>query len=173
MAVRPIVLYPDPVLLRPTRPVESVDDEVRALIRDLVDTMVAAPGIGLAANQVGVGSRVCVVDLSAGERPDALHVFVNPEIVGSEGRDVAEEGCLSFPDVLLEIERAERCRVRALDAEGRPFELEADGLLARAIQHECEHLDGRVFLSNVSPLRRELLRKQIRKRIEAGDWNAA
>ena len=173
MPVRPIVLYPDPVLLRPTRPVESVDDEVRALIRDLVDTMVAAPGIGLAANQVGVGSRVCVVDLSAGERPDALHVFVNPEIVGTEGRDVAEEGCLSFPDILLDIERAERCRVRALDAEGRPFELEADGLLARAIQHECEHLDGRVFLSNVSPLRRELLRKQIRKRIEAGDWNAA
>jgi peptide deformylase len=173
MAVRPIVLYPDPVLLRRTRPVETVDDAVRELIRDLVDTMIAAPGIGLAANQIGEPSRVCVVDLTAGEKPDELHVFVNPEILETEGRQVGEEGCLSFPDIVLEIERAERCRVRALDADGKPFELEAQGLLARAIQHECEHLDGRVFLGNVSALRRELLRKQIRKRIAAGDWTAA
>jgi peptide deformylase len=164
------VLYPDPVLLRPTRPVAAVDDAVLQLIDDLVETLRAAPGIGLAANQIGVSMRVCVVDLSAGENPGELHVFVNPVITRREGEEVGEEGCLSFPDVTLDIRRAERITVEALDAEGEAFALEAEGLLARAIQHECEHLDGQVFLRNVSPLKRELIKKQIRKRIQAGDW---
>lgn len=173
MAIRPIVLYPEPVLLRPTEPVEEVDDEVRELVRDLVETMYDAPGIGLAANQVGVSRRVCVVDLSAGEEPDTLHVFVNPRIVETEGRDKAEEGCLSFPDITVDVERAYKATVEALDLDGEPFVLEAEGLLARAILHECEHLDGQVFLRNVSPLKRELVKKQIKKRIKNGDWGPA
>lgn len=173
MAVRPIVLYPEPVLLRPTRPVETVDDEVRDLVRDMIETMHAAPGIGLAANQVGVDRRVCVVDVTAGEEPDALIVLINPRVLAGEGSQTEEEGCLSFPDVLLEITRAERATVEALDLNGKPFTLNAEGLLARAILHECEHLDGQVFLRNVSALKRDLVRTQIRKRIRAGDWNAA
>ena len=173
MAVRPIVLYPDPMLLGATRPVEHVDDAVRSLVEDLTDTMYAAPGIGLAANQIGVGLRVCIVDVSAGETPDSLHVLINPVIRGGEGRDLDEEGCLSFPDVTLEIERAARTTVEALDTEGKPFSLEAEGLLARVIQHECEHLDGHVFLRNVSSIKREMLKREIRKRINAGLWVAA
>jgi peptide deformylase len=173
MALRPIVLYPDPILLRPTQPVEHVDDEVRALVDDMVETMNAAPGIGLAANQIGVSQRVCVVDLTTGERPGSLIVMINPRVLESSGRQSAEEGCLSFPDITIEVERAERVRVEALDRNGQPFELTADGLLARAILHECEHLDGQVFLRNLSALRREIVRRQIRKRIEAGTWNAA
>ena len=173
MSVRPVVLYPDPVLLRPTDPVDSVDDEVRELVEDMVETMVAAPGIGLAANQVGVPRRVCIVDLSAGERPDTLHVFVNPVVLETRGTQVGEEGCLSFPDVTLEIERAYGVTVEALDLEGNKFTLEAEDLLARAILHECEHLDGRVFLRNVSALKRDMVKKQIRKRINSGDWATA
>ena len=172
MAVRPIVLYPDPVLLRPTRPVEAVDEGVRELIRDLVETMHAAPGIGLAANQVGAALRVCVVDLSVGEAPGDLKVLVNPKVIAVEGSQVDEEGCLSFPDVMLEVERAARATVEALDAEGRPVTVTGEGLLARAMLHEIEHLDGQTFLRNVSPLKRQLVTRQIRKRMKAGDWVA-
>jgi peptide deformylase len=172
VAVRPIVLYPDPVLLRPTQPVEAVDQGVLDLIQDLVETMHAAPGIGLAANQVGEGRRVCVVDLSVGETPDDLKVLVNPRVVAAQGSQVDEEGCLSFPDITLEVERAERVTVEALDREGRPFTLTAEGLLARAMLHEIEHLDGQTFLRNVSSLKRQLVTRQIRKRMKAGDWVA-
>ena len=173
MAILTLVLYPDPVLLRATRPVETVDDEVRQLVADMAETMYAAPGIGLAANQVGVSKRLCLVDLSAGEEPDRLHVFINPEIVEREGSECGTEGCLSFPDLEIEVDRAERIVVEALDVEGRLFKLEAEGLLARVIQHECEHLDGQVFLRNVSSLKRELVKRQIRKRMKSGDWIAA
>jgi peptide deformylase len=172
MAIRPIVLYPDPVLLRPTKPVGVFDSELADLVRDLIETMHAAPGIGLAANQVGVSRRVCVVDLAAGEEPSGVHVFVNPRIVSFEGRDTAEEGCLSFPDINLDIERGWRVAIEAQDVEGRPFTATYEGLMARAVQHECEHLDGQVFLRNVSSLKRELVKRQIRKRIKAGEWVA-
>ena len=173
MALRPIVLYPDPVLLNPTREVPSITDEVRELVRDMVETMYAAPGIGLAANQVGSTHRVCIVDLSVGETPGELRVFVNPRLVETAGSDVAEEGCLSFPDVALDVERPYRAVVEAEDLDGRTFRIDADGLLARAMQHEIEHLEGRTFLQNVSPLKRELVKRQIRKRIRNGDWVAA
>jgi peptide deformylase len=172
MAIRPIVLYPDPVLLTPTSEVADVDETVRALVRDMTETMYAAPGIGLAANQIGVSLRVCIVDVSGGEREGELEVFVNPRIEEVTGSEVGEEGCLSFPDITLDIERGTRIRVRALDAEGRPFVLEAEDLLARAIQHEVEHLEGRVFLQNVSALKRELVKRQIKKRMKSGDWVA-
>ena len=172
MSLRPIVLYPDPVLLSPTRPVEEVDDEVRELVRDMVETMYDACGIGLAANQVGVPLRVCVVDPSCGEDPGALKVFINPKIRSIEGNQLGEEGCLSFPDINLDIERPLRVSLEALDADGQPFCLDAEGFLARVILHECEHLDGHVFLRNVSALKRELVKRQIQKRIKAGDWVA-
>jgi peptide deformylase len=170
MAVRPIVLYPDPVLLKPTRPVENIDDEIRSLAEDLVDTMHAAPGIGLAANQLGARWRVCVVDLSVGKNPSELFVLVNPRIVHTEGSQIGEEGCLSFPEITLEIERAYRATVEASGLDGRSFRLTGEALLARVLQHEIEHLDGKTFLQNVSPLKRELVKKQIRKRMKAGEW---
>jgi peptide deformylase len=173
MAVRPLVLYPDPVLLKPTQPVDDVDDDLRGLVDDMRDTMYAAPGIGLAANQIGDSRRVCIVDLSAGEEPDSLIVLINPVISETSGCQLGEEGCLSFPEVTIDVERAEKIKVEALDRDGRPFELEAEGLLSRAIQHECEHLDGQVFLRNLSGLKRELVKKRIRKRIRTGDWYAA
>ncbi len=173
MARLSIVLYPDPALLRPTVPVTEVDDSVRELVADMVETMYAAPGIGLAANQVERAERVCIVDTSAGQEDGKLHVFVNPEILETEGRHVDEEGCLSFPGINIDVERPFRVRLRALDLEGAAFEFEADGLLGRCIQHECEHLDGHVFLRNVSSIKRELLKREIRKRINAGLWVAA
>jgi peptide deformylase len=170
MAQREIVLYPDPVLLTPTERVLRIDDEIAALVRDMVDTMHAAPGIGLAANQVGVSKRVCVVDLSVGEKADDLYVFINPRIIEVSGLETAEEGCLSFPDVLIDVERPFIATVEAEDLAGKTFSVTARGLLARAMQHEIEHLEGRVFLQNLSPLKRELLKRQIKKRIKAGDW---
>jgi len=172
MALRPIVLYPDPVLLTPTEKVDRIDDEVVTLVRDMVETMHAAPGIGLAANQVGVGKRVFVLDLSVGENEDDLHVFINPKLVESSGSEVAEEGCLSFPDVHIDVERPFLATVEAQGLDGKTFTLVARGLLARAMQHEIEHLEGRVFIQNLSPLKRELLKRQIKKRIKAGDWVA-
>jgi peptide deformylase len=173
MARLSIVLYPDPVLLRPTERVEQVDDSVRQLVADMVETMHAAPGIGLAANQVQRTERICVVDISAGQEEDQLHVFVNPEILETEGLHYDEEGCLSFPGINIDVERPFRVRVRALDLEGAPFEFEADGLLGRCIQHECEHLDGHTFLRNLSGLKRGIVKRRIRKRIQDGDWEAA
>ena len=170
MAIRPVVLYPDPVLLKPTVPVGNVDDAVRELVVDMVDTMYNAPGIGLAANQVGDSRRVCVVDLSVGEDPEGLHVFIDPVVRETEGSEVGEEGCLSFPDILLDIERAVRVTVEAFDLQGERRLVTAEGLLARVILHECEHLDGQTFLRNVSPLKRELIKKRIRKLIKTGDW---
>lgn len=173
MALLPIVLYPDPVLLKPTRPVAVITPEIRDLARDMAETMYAAPGIGLAANQVGWDVRVCVVDLSTGEREGELLVFVNPEVREVGGSDVAEEGCLSFPDITLEIQRPLRAVVDAMDLEGKRFNVEGEGLLARVMLHEIEHLDGQTFLRNVSSLKRELVKRQIRRRMKSGDWVAA
>jgi peptide deformylase len=170
MAIRPVVLYPDSVLLEPTRPVERVDEEIRDLVRDMVDTMYNAPGVGLAANQIGVPLRLFIVDLSVGEEPGALRVFINPVVLETSGSQTGEEGCLSFPDVSLEVERPAVATVEALDLEGERFTLTAEGLLARAVLHEHEHLQGETFLQNVSALRRELVKKRIRKRIKTGDW---
>jgi peptide deformylase len=173
MAVRPIVLYPDPVLLQPTRRIEEITGEIRDLVRDMVETLYAAPGVGLAANQVGAPYRLLVLDLTVGENPDGLRVLINPEIRATEGSQVGEEGCLSFPDVTLEIERSFRAEVEAQDLDGNRVEVAGEGLMARALLHEIEHLDGETFLRNVSPLRRELVKRQIRKRMKTGDWVAA
>lgn len=172
MAILPIVLYPDPGLLKPTEPVATVDDGLREFVDDMALTMNAAPGIGLAANQVGDRRRVCIIDLSVGEEEGHLHVFINPRVLRTEGSQVGEEGCLSFPDILFDVTRAEHVEVEALDLDGNSFILEAEGLLARAILHECEHLDGQTFLRNLSSLKRNLVKRKIKKRIEANDWSA-
>ena len=173
MAIRPIVVFPDPVLLEPTLPVEEFDDELRELVLDMVDTMYAAPGVGLAANQVGVSKRLLIIDLTAGEQPDQLVVFINPRITELDGKQVGDEGCLSFPELTLTVARAQKVTVEAQDIDGKPFVMEAEDLMARAIQHECEHLDGQVFLRNLSSLKRELVKREIRKRIKSGDWSSA
>jgi peptide deformylase len=163
MSVLPIRIYPDPVLRVRCRPVEVFDQELTRLIADMVETMHAAPGIGLAANQVGVESRVAVVDLSSGERGEDLLVLVNPETFGEEGEDEDVEGCLSIPDFTEKVARPIAVRVRAADASGRRFELEAEGLLARAICHELDHLEGRLFTDRLRGLRRERARRALRR----------
>jgi peptide deformylase len=156
-----ILQFPDPRLRKVARPVETVDDSVRTLADDMLETMYASRGIGLAATQVNRDVRVLVLDLSEGR--DQPHVFINPEIVARDGTQVCEEGCLSVPGEYAEVERAERIRVAALDRDGEPFELDADGLLAVCIQHEIDHLDGKVFVDYLSPLKRRMIEKRLKK----------
>lgn len=159
--LRQILHYPDPRLRRQAAPVSEVTDEVRALIDDMAETMYHAPGIGLAATQVGVAQRVVVIDLS--EARDQLQVFVNPEIYLSEGEQIMEEGCLSVPGIFEPVTRAARVKVRALDRQGQPFEMEASGLLGSCIQHEIDHLDGKVFVDHLSRLKQQRIRKKLEK----------
>ncbi|HET9123194.1 MAG TPA: peptide deformylase [Acidiferrobacteraceae bacterium] len=159
--LREILHYPDPRLRTRAASVAVVDDRIRALIEDMAETMYQAPGIGLAAIQVGVAERVIVVDVSADR--NELRAFVNPEILGRDTLGVMEEGCLSVPGVFEEVERAQHVRVRALDATGTPFELEASGLLAVCIQHEIDHLDGKVFIDYLSRLKQQRIRKKLEK----------
>lgn len=159
--LRQILHYPDPRLRRKAEPVGEVTDEIRTLVSDMAETMYNAPGIGLAAIQVGVLKRVIVLDLS--EEHNQLQVFINPEICESDGEQILEEGCLSVPGVFEPVARAGRVRVRALDHEGRPFELEATGLLATCIQHEIDHLDGKVFVDYLSRLKQQRIRKKLEK----------
>lgn len=173
MAIRPIVLYPEPVLLEPTEKIGEITDEIRAIVRDMVETMYAEPGVGLAANQVGVPKRLMVVDLSVGENPGDLRVFVNPEILAAEGSQTGDEGCLSFPGITLQTERPFRVTVEARNLEGVTFRFVGEGLMARALVHEIAHLDGTTFLDAVSPLKRGIVKRQIRKRIRDGTWNSA
>jgi len=161
MAILNILRYPDPRLRRRAQPVSQVDATVRRLVADMAETMYQAPGIGLAAIQVEAPLRVVVMDLSV-ER-NALHVFINPEILTRDGVQTLEEGCLSVPGVYGEVERARHIRVRALDGAGQAFELEAEGLLATCIQHEIDHLDGKVFVDYLSRLKQSRIRKKLEK----------
>ncbi len=165
MALLPILLYPDPRLHKVALPVARVDDKIRKLIKDLSDTMYAAPGVGLAATQVDVHLRVIVVDTSPTH--DELRVFINPEIIESSGNANREEGCLSVPGIYDITPRAERIVVRALDGEGNSFTLEAEGLPAVCIQHEMDHLDGKVFVDKLSRLKQQRIRAKLQKRARA------
>ena len=168
MALLPILRYPDPRLHKRAAKVAQVDEGIRKLINDMAETMYAAPGIGLAATQVNVHVRVIVIDRSATH--DELRVFINPEIVDASGDADLEEGCLSVPGVYEKVRRAQRVTVRALDAAGAPFTLEAEGLLAVCIQHEMDHLEGKVFVEKLSRLKQTRilarLRKQERRTVE-------
>jgi peptide deformylase len=166
MAIREIRGYPDPVLRNKTARVEKVGESLDGLIQDMVETMHAAPGVGLAANQVGVPLQLAVIDLS--EREDAgdrhpLLVIINPEIIFSAGTAVEEEGCLSIPDFSEKVKRAAKVRVRAQDRTGKTFELEAEGLLAKALQHEIDHLNGLLFVDRLSPLKKNIFKRRYRK----------
>jgi peptide deformylase len=162
MAKLTILEYPDPRLRTRAAPVAVVDDSVRRLIDDMFETMYAAPGVGLAATQVNVHKRVLVADVSSEQ--NAPVAFVNPEIIERQGRTEAEEGCLSVPGIFDKLNtRSERVLVRALDRDGRPFELEADGLLAVCIQHEMDHLEGKLFVDYLSELKRGRIRKKLEK----------
>ncbi len=166
--IRPILCYPDKRLREPGKDVEVFDDELRALIEDMAETMYAAPGVGLAAPQIGVSKRLFIIDVASGDdEPSDLRVFINPEIVAKEGETTFNEGCLSFPGAHEDVDRAELVTVRALDEAGEPFELEADGLLAIAIQHENDHLDGKLMIDHLSVLRRRLLHRAMTKRVAA------
>ncbi|MFO7178420.1 MAG: peptide deformylase [Pseudomonadota bacterium] len=161
MATRTVLKYPDPRLREIAKPVEQVTDEIRALVDDMAETMYASKGCGLAAPQIGVSLRVFVVDCAGEDEPSDLRIFINPEIVESRGTQMWSEGCLSLPGVSEEIKRAERVRVRALDREGRPFELEADGLLAVAIQHELDHLNGVLMIDKLSAFKRRKMGQKL------------
>ncbi len=161
MAKLNILHYPDPRLYTVAKPVQTVDARIRRLIDDMKETMYAAPGIGLAATQVNVHERLLVMDIS--ETRDDFRVFINPEIVSQTGRAENEEGCLSVPGVYDKITRAEHVKVRALDRDGQPFELEAEGLRAVCIQHEMDHLLGKVFVDYLSPLKRNRIKSKLLK----------
>ncbi|MFZ1492214.1 MAG: peptide deformylase [Candidatus Competibacter denitrificans] len=161
MAQLTILHYPDPRLRRPGLAVETVDDGVRALIDDMLDTMYAAPGVGLAATQVNVQKRIIVMDVS--EEKNRPLVFINPTLLEREGAAESEEGCLSVPGFYETVERAQWVRVSALDRAGEPFELDATGLLAVCIQHEIDHLNGKLFVDYLSTLKRDRIRKKLEK----------
>jgi peptide deformylase len=162
MALLNILEYPDPRLKKVAAPVAAVTPDVQKLVRDMADTMYAAPGVGLAATQVDVHRRIIVIDVS--EARNDLRVFINPEILAAEGEAEQEEGCLSVPGYYDKVTRAARVRVRALDERGETFELAAEGTLAVCIQHEMDHLVGKVFVEYLSPLKRARLRTRLRKK---------
>jgi peptide deformylase len=166
MALREIRSYPDPVLRKKTSRVERIDSTLERLIEDMVETMRAAPGVGLAANQVGVPLQLAVIDLSSREDEEQRHpliVIINPEVLAMEGSVIDEEGCLSIPDYSEKVKRAARVKVRAQDRTGKQFEIEAEGLMAKALQHEIDHLNGLLFVDRLSPLKKSLFKRRIKK----------
>ncbi len=168
--LRPIVRYGDEVLHQPARDVDAITPEITALIDDMIQTMYAAPGIGLAAPQLGVPLRVCVIDLSVGRDPSGLITMVNPVFVEQEGVQLEEEGCLSLPGFNATVVRPERVVVRGLDRAGHAHTREGNGLLARALQHEMDHLDGRLFVDRLRGIKRDLIVRKIRKLARSGHW---
>ncbi len=168
--IRPIVKYPDPILQNVTEPVTEFNAELRTLAADMFESMYAAKGIGLAAPQIGVGKRLTVIDLSNKESPEEKIVLVNPEVIEREGRLYEEEGCLSLPEIREKVVRAARVKVRAQNLDGEWFEIDGEELLARAMQHEIDHLDGVLFIFRLSGLKRDLILRKIRKLQRTGEW---
>jgi peptide deformylase len=163
MAIRTILHYPDPRLRNKGLPIAEVTPDLLALIEDMAETMYAAPGVGLAATQIGEPVSLFLVDIAGEDEPSDLRVFINPEIVERVGDQTWEEGCLSFPGVTEEIKRAARVKVKALDKTGKVFELEAEGLLAVAVQHEYDHLEGMLMIDHVGPLKKRIMAKKVQK----------
>lgn len=170
MAVLSIRKYGDDVLRHPARPVPEIDAPLQKLIADMIDTMYAAPGVGLAANQVGVAMRLMVIDLSVGKRPNECHVFINPEIIESTGQITEEEGCLSIPDFVEVVTRPERVKLRYLDRKGVQREMWGEGLMARAMCHEIDHLNGTLFVDHLRGFKKDRILKKISKLTKSGMW---
>ncbi len=168
--IYPIVKFGDPVLEKPAQPVSVFDEELKKLIEDMFESMYAAKGVGLAAPQIGISRRIAVVDVTFKEDPAAKLVLINPEIIHKEGRHAQSEGCLSIPEFRENVTRARIATIRAQDATGKFFEKTGDDLLARAFQHETDHLNGKLYLSHISVLKRDLIKRKIRKMVKAGEW---
>ncbi len=168
--IRPIVKYPAPGLEEACSKVEVFDESLRQLATDMLETMYAAPGIGLAAPQVGENIRLLVIDITSGREDGHKLILVNPEVVQAEGRQREEEGCLSLPGVTAVVERPSKVLVKAQDLNGDPVEIDGEELTARVLCHEIDHLDGILYLDRISPLKRDLLKRKIRKLIRAGEW---
>ena len=164
MSIKPLIILPDPVLRQVSKPVGAIDSDVKKLAQEMFETMYDAPGIGLAAIQIGVPLRMLVIDLAKEDEPKQPQIFVNPEVVErSDERSVYEEGCLSIPDYYAEVERPASVRVRYVDGNGQEQELQADGLLATCLQHEIDHLDGVLFIDHISKLKRDMVVRKFRK----------
>ena len=168
--IYPVVKFGEPVLEALAEPVTVFDDELRKLLDDMFESMYAAHGVGLAAPQIGVSKRIAVIDVTFQEDPGAKLVLVNPEIVRTEGKQRGQEGCLSIPEFREQVTRAKRVTVRAQDAEGKWFEKTGEDLLARAFLHETDHLNGKLYISHISGLKRDLMKRKIRKLQKAGEW---
>lgn len=170
MAILPILRYPHDALATVSEPIREITPDLRRLVADMIETMYAAPGVGLAANQIGVTRQVAVIDLTVGETPGNIIVLINPRIVENGGSYVEDEGCLSLPGFTERVTRPDRCVVEAMDLDGKVRTLAGSGLLARAFNHEIDHLNGRLFIECLSALKRRLIKKKVQKRIRAGDW---
>ncbi len=168
--IYPIVKYGAPVLEKPAAAVEKFDEQLNKLCADMFESMYAAQGVGLAAPQIGVGLRLAVIDVSVGKNPEAKLVLANPEIIHAEGEQREEEGCLSLPGFRGNVIRPQFATVRAQDATGKSYEMRSEGLLARAFCHEIEHLDGILFIQHLSMLKRDLIKRKIRKARKVGEW---
>lgn len=168
--IYPIVKYGNPILDKPSAVVTVFDEELKQFVEDMFESMYAAHGVGLAAPQIGVAKRIAVIDCSFKEDPAAKMVIINPEIIKKHGKQTHSEGCLSLPDFRENVSRAMKCTVRAQDVTGTWFEAEGEELLARALQHETDHLNGKLFISHVSALKRDLIKRKIRKLVKAGEW---
>jgi peptide deformylase len=168
--IYPIVKFGNSVLEKPAEKVTVFDEELKKLIEDMFESMYAARGVGLAAPQIGISRRIAVVDVTFKEDPNAKLVLINPEIIHKEGRHAQSEGCLSIPDFRENVSRAQVVTVRAQDVTGKLFERTGDDLLARAFQHETDHLNGKLYISHISALKRDLIKRKIRKLVKAGEW---
>jgi peptide deformylase len=168
--IYPIVKYGAAVLETPTKPVEKFDEELAKLCADMFESMYAAQGVGLAATQIGLDKRLAVIDVSSGKNPEAKLILANPEIVHIEGEQREDEGCLSLPNLRGHVLRPQYVSVRAQDATGKEFEMRGEGLLARAFCHEIDHLNGVLFIQHLGLLKRDLIKRKIRKLRKAGDW---
>jgi peptide deformylase len=168
--IYPIVKYGDPVLEKPAAPITTFDDELRKLVDDMFESMYAAHGVGLAAPQIGISKRIAVIDVTFKEDPDAKIVLVNPEIIHTEGKLTSTEGCLSLPEFRENVTRPRKVTARAQDLNGKTIEVTGEELLARALVHETDHLNGKLYLSHISALKRDMLKRKVRKLVKLGEW---
>ena len=168
--IYPIVKFGDPVLERPAAPVTAFDDQLKKLVEDMFESMYAAHGVGLAAPQIGLSKRLAVIDVTFKEDPDAKLVLANPEIIHVEGKHRQNEGCLSIPEFREPVTRAKIVTIRAQDVNGKWYEKTGEDLLARAFLHETDHLNGKLYISHISALKRDLIKRKIRKLAKAGEW---
>jgi peptide deformylase len=172
MSLLKIVTWPNPILEAPGDPVTEFNGDLTKLVKDMFETMYAAPGVGLAAVQVGVPKRLFVMDCSGGKDPSQRVVMINPEVVSMEGKQDGDEGCLSFPGIFFNVQRNLRAIVRAHDINGKKFEMDGTELTARCMLHETDHCDGIVFIDKMTPLKREIVKRKIKKLQKAGEWPA-